>query len=77
MKKIRLLSIIALSMFSWKVSGQISGTVFRDFNGDGVKAPTSATSLEPGVKGITVAAYPSSGAVQTTTTSATGTYSFT
>jgi hypothetical protein len=61
---------------SFSCSGQVSGLVFRDFNGDGVKATTTSTSLEPGVGGITVVAYPSSGAIQTSTTNATGNYSF-
>lgn len=41
-----------------QAAGVISGNVFRDFNGDGVRDET-----EPGVGGITVTAFDSSGAV--------------
>ena len=59
---------------------QISGTVFRDIDADGAYVPipaplTSYTYGEPGVGGITVTAYNSSGgAVSTTTSTTAGTY---
>ncbi len=76
MKTIKLLSLLLICLINYRSIGQISGTVFRDFNGDGIKVVTSSTALEPGVAAVTVKAYPLSGAVQTTTTSATGTFSF-
>jgi hypothetical protein len=63
---------------------QVSGVVYKDFNGDGVRSYTVATPLagEIGIGGITVNLYSSTGLVATTTTSsatgtAAGTYSFT
>ena len=76
MKTIKLLSLLLICLINYRSIGQIAGTVFRDFNGDGIKVVTSSTALEPGVAAVTVKAYPLSGAVQTTTTSATGTFSF-
>ncbi|MBD2700859.1 hypothetical protein IC229_09430 [Spirosoma sp. BT702] len=54
----------------------ISGTVFRDFNSNGVYSPitTLASSYsygEPGVGGVTVTAYNAAGTVVATTTSST------
>ncbi|MFY7883609.1 MAG: SdrD B-like domain-containing protein, partial [Dolichospermum sp.] len=73
----KMLSFLLLFMITANVlNAQISGTVFRDFDANGIKASTTSTSLEPGVSGVTVKAYPSSGAVQTTTTNASGAYSF-
>ncbi len=66
---------IALSTVS---QAQISGTVFRDFNGSGIKENTT-TYNEPFVAGITVKAFNSNN-VQigaTKTTDAAGAYSFT
>jgi len=57
------------------VNAQISGTVFRDFNGNGTK-DNSASFNEPFVQGITVKAFPATGAAQTTTTNSSGAYSF-
>lgn len=66
------------------VTAQVSGVVYKDFNGDGVRSYTVATPLagEIGVGGITVNLYSSAGLVATTTTSsatgtAAGSYSFT
>ena len=55
---------------------QISGTVFRDFNGNGVK-DNSALFNEPFVQGVTVKATLTGGAFFTTITDAVGAYSFT
>ncbi|MEI2688268.1 MAG: SdrD B-like domain-containing protein [Anaerolineae bacterium] len=60
-------------------SGVISGTVFRDYNANGTQqtwANSTNTFNEPGIAGVTVTAYDSSGAVAGSATSgATGTYS--
>ena len=54
----------------------ISGTVFRDFNANGVKDPDNVSFSEVGFPGVTVTAYNSSNvAVGTTTSAADGTYS--
>jgi trimeric autotransporter adhesin len=64
-------------VFATSVNGQVSGTVYRDFNSNGVKNNT-ATFNEPFLSGITVKAYDATGVeVGSTTTSSTGTYSFT
>ena len=58
-------------------SAQVSGTVFRDYNSNGVKDNTP-TFNEPFVKDVTITAYDASGAVVGTTTSdGSGAYSFT
>jgi hypothetical protein len=66
--------------------GQVSGKVFRDFDGDGQLSPSVATltgarstsaPIEPGVPGVLVRAYVElSTAPITTTTGADGSYSF-
>jgi hypothetical protein len=60
------------------LTAQVSGTVFRDFNGNGVK-DNSATFNETFVQGIEVKAYNAAGTQVggTQTTSALGAYSFT
>ncbi|MFY7886366.1 MAG: SdrD B-like domain-containing protein, partial [Dolichospermum sp.] len=71
------LMFFLLFLIASSVNAQISGTVFRDFNANGVKNNT-ATYNEPGLEGITVKAYNSSNAlVATTTSAANGSYSFT
>jgi 5-hydroxyisourate hydrolase-like protein (transthyretin family)/protocatechuate 3,4-dioxygenase beta subunit len=68
---------VCLLFLAYDSIGQVSGTVFRDFNGNGTK-DNSATFNEIGLAGITVKAYDNTGAeVGNTTTSSTGTYSFT
>lgn len=63
-----------------QAAGTITGTVFRDYNGNGTRQ-TSATTLytdynEPAVEGVTVNGYDSTGAlVGTTTSAANGNYS--
>ena len=77
MKKIKLLSIISFCILSWNAFGQISGTVFRDFNANGVK-DNSATFNEVGAGGVTVKAYNAAGTqVGSVTSAADGSYSFT
>ncbi len=58
-------------------TAQVSGVVFRDFNGDGVWQTATATYEEPAISGITVNAYNAAGNwLAGTTTNATGNYSF-
>jgi hypothetical protein len=51
-----LLLIIAIS-FNYFSNAQTTGTVFRDFNGNGTRQNTSGTFVEPVVAGIIVNAY--------------------
>lgn len=48
------------------VSAQISGTVFRDFNGNGIKENT-ATYNNVGLAGVSITAYNAAGASVGTT----------
>ena len=69
---------LATSLVSTAQAGPavISGYVFHDYNGNG-QLDVTANFKEPYAGGVTVTAYPSSGAVQTTTTAPdSGTYSF-
>ncbi len=80
MKNLIKFILTALSFFAVisPSNAQVSGTVFRDFNGNGVKN-NSATFNEPFVAGVTVKAFNSAN-VQlgaTKTTDAVGAYSFT
>ncbi|MBI1761341.1 MAG: carboxypeptidase regulatory-like domain-containing protein [Acidobacteria bacterium] len=61
------------------LAGVISGTVFRDWNGNGKQDPATAVRIpEVGIGGITVTAYNTSGnAVGTATAAADGSYSLT
>ena len=54
---------------------QVSGTVFRDVNGDGIQSTTYLN--EPGVSGLTVVATKTDGTTVTAITSSSGTYTFT
>jgi len=75
MNKLNLAAAIVLFL-STVASSQISGTVFRDYNANGVKDST-ATYNEIYIGGVTVTAYPVSGSIQTTVSNATtGAYSF-
>ncbi|MBK8147312.1 MAG: carboxypeptidase regulatory-like domain-containing protein [Acidobacteria bacterium] len=59
-------------------AGVISGTVYYDYNMNGVRNTTGAFpnyAVDAGVTGVTVTVYASNGATKTATTSATGTYS--
>jgi gliding motility-associated-like protein len=65
------LSIIFISFFSVNLSAQISGTVFIDYNGDGIWQ----NATEPPASGIIIDAYNASNTLLNTTTSAAnGTY---
>ena len=69
------LVLSVLNFFISPVSAQVSGSVFRDINNDGVKQATNPT--EPGEFGITVKAYNAVNTlIGTTTTDANGNYSF-
>ncbi|HRH99638.1 MAG TPA: SdrD B-like domain-containing protein [Saprospiraceae bacterium] len=57
------------------IYAQISGTVFRDFNANGVQ-DNSTSFNEPFVSGVTVTAFPASGSIQTAITNSSGAYSF-
>ena len=71
-----LLLLFALPMaLPFAAQAQVSGTVFRDFNGNGTQG-TSMPNIELGTAGIMVTAYFSNGSSVTTTTDATGAYSF-
>ena len=62
-------------------TGTISGTVFRDYNADGTRQTNQLVApylLEPGLSGVIITAYDVNNAVAGSTTSgATGAYSFT
>ena len=55
--------------------GQVSGTVFQDYNGNGTRQTTAPA--EPTASGITVTAYLPNGSSVVTTTNANGVYTFT
>lgn len=55
---------------------QISGIVFRDYNGNGIRDNTS-TFAEPLLEGIKVTAFPATGSPATTLSDVSGAYSFT
>ncbi|MFN8244266.1 MAG: SdrD B-like domain-containing protein [Ferruginibacter sp.] len=77
MKKIfTLLSVICMMTAFQQLHAQVSGTVFRDYNGNGVKDNTASFN-EPFVQGVTVKATLVNGNSFTTTTDAAGAYSFT
>lgn len=71
---------IALGMFCClfiicKTSAQISGTVFRDYNFNGIK-DSSSTFEEPGVQGITIKLFDKNGFIGISLSDAQGHYSF-
>ena len=74
--RLRWLMFLLLFIAANAANAQISGTVYRDFNANGVK-DASATFNEIGLAGVTVKAYNSTNTlVGTTTSAASGTYSF-
>jgi SdrD B-like domain/Secretion system C-terminal sorting domain len=77
MKKIStLLLAIVLIAFNTNTFAQVSGNVFRDYNGDGAK--TVAIPTDIGIAGMTVKAFSALEVLLgTTTTDASGNYSFT
>jgi SdrD B-like domain/Secretion system C-terminal sorting domain len=71
----KLLVLLCSVLLSNLASAQISGTVYRDYNGNGTRQNT-APYIEPGVQGVIVTAYNANDAVvNSTTTAANGTYS--
>lgn len=68
--------LLAVNLLPSVLFSQVSGIVYRDYNGNGVQG-TALPNLEPGVANITVKAFDASGAQVglTAMTSATGTYS--
>jgi hypothetical protein len=70
-----ILAYCLLFLLSNQLSAQISGTVFRDYNGDGIK--NTGAFNEPNVSGITVKATILNGTNFTTITNSLGNYSFT
>jgi hypothetical protein len=73
-----LLAAFCMLAFNFSSNAQVSGTVFRDFNGNGAKDNT-ATFNEIFVAGVTVKAFTASNTQigPVITTSATGAYNFT
>jgi hypothetical protein len=72
----KILTISFLSvLFCANIQAQVSGKVFRDFNANGIQTTAAPDPIEPGLKDVTVNAYDVSGALNTATTDATGTYS--
>jgi hypothetical protein len=60
--------------FNIQLKAQISGTVFRDYNGDGIQQ-SIAPNLEPGIEGVIVNAYDKTNTiVNTTITAPNGSY---
>lgn len=62
-------TVILLLQLSSQLNAQVSGSVFRDYNANGVKN-NSASFNEPFVSGITVNAYNTAGTLIATTTTA-------
>jgi Secretion system C-terminal sorting domain/SdrD B-like domain len=75
-KAIQFILIVIFSISGIGACAQISGTVFRDYNGSGVKE-NSPTFNEPFLQGIMVKAVLDNGTFFTTTTNTIGAYSFT
>lgn len=70
------MAVVILCFAITEIYGQTTGTVFRDFDGDGTRDNTSGTFVEPIVAGIVVNAYNSSDVrVASYTTTAAGTFS--
>jgi len=78
MKRFALLTLFILLCSSIYVNAQLTGTVFRDYNGNGLRDST-ATYKEPFVTGDSVKVFGTNGLQIATTkvTGANGTYSFT
>lgn len=72
---IRQLLFVGMFFLATVLQAQISGTVFRDYNGNGTRE-TAAPTIEPGVPNVVVNAYNASNSlIATATTTAAGTYS--
>ena len=70
-------TFVLTSNYNADASGTISGTVFRDFNGNGILETVGGTSaVDKGLSGISVTVFDAAGVVRgSVTTGATGTYS--
>ncbi|WP_428657732.1 SdrD B-like domain-containing protein [Runella sp.] len=68
-----LLTVVLGLAFCLNTHAQISGSVFRDFNANGVKDSTSVF-VETGVAGVKVTAYNQVGSAVSTTTATNGSY---
>ncbi len=81
MRKFILFYIFTVS-FSFQINAQISGSVFRDYNGDGIQNNTPSTSttaanIENGIAGVIIKAYNISDIlIATQITNASGIYIF-
>jgi hypothetical protein len=74
----RVFAVFCLIIISQTVDAQVSGTVFRDFNSNGIIDTTSSTYKEVGQIGIVVKAFNSSGLeVGTSITDINGKYTIT
>lgn len=77
LKTNKILSVVAILCLCHTVNAQVSGIVFRDYNGNGTRQ-NAAGFTEPLAAGVQVRAYNAAEALlATATTSSTGAYSFT
>ena len=71
----KIISILFISaLISQQLQAQVSGKVFKDFNANGIQTTSAPDPIEPGLKDVTVNTYDVSGALNTATTVADGTY---
>ncbi|MFZ1571795.1 MAG: hypothetical protein WAT89_03565, partial [Candidatus Kapaibacterium sp.] len=68
------MSIVLFLTITTSMNAQISGKVFRDNNGNGVR-DSSIIIVEPYLQGITITAFPISGSTQVANSSVSGAYS--
>lgn len=74
----KFITLVIFTILSYKSHAQISGTVFRDFNGSGVRDNTSGNYVEPLAAGVIVTAYNASDVILASyTTTSTGTTNYT
>ncbi len=74
-KTTQVLLTLCMLFLSTKITAQTTGTVFRDFNGNGTRQNTAGTFVEPVVAGIIVNAYNNTDAIIASyVTAATGTF---
>ena len=70
-----LIFLFSLVIFS-DTQAQVTGIVYRDYNGNGTRQ-TAAPTIEPGVEGVIINAYNAADVlISTTTSDAAGAYSF-
>jgi len=68
MKQTSAFLVAVLCLLTFNSNAQITGTVYRDYNGNGTRQTVSPNN-ETGVKGVTITAYNTSNQVVNTTTS--------